>query len=101
MAGAISRLFAACNAAVLREGELVALRYMGLEHAPTELKELDADSLTKLRTDTIRALKKFAKGRPRDLASKIVPAKKKAPAGHLQRIALEPERIELVGLDGW
>lgn len=27
MAGAISRLFAACNAAVLREGELVALRY--------------------------------------------------------------------------
>jgi hypothetical protein len=75
--------------------------YMGLESAPGELKELDADSLTKLRTDTLRALKKFAKGRPRDLASRIIPTKKKTPAGHLQRIALEPERIELVGLDGW
>ena len=75
-------------------------RYLGFKTKRTD-SENDVDSLTKVRADTLRVLGKFAKGRPRDLASRVVPEKKKAAGVNLQRIALEPERIEFLGVDDW
>jgi len=78
------------------QGELVE-KLMTLESPPGELKEVDDDNLRKMRSDTVKRLHKWSTGRPREAAAMIIPSRKKLSAGHVQRIALDPDRIEVVG----
>jgi CRISPR-associated protein (TIGR02584 family) len=103
-ANALERVAHACRSFGWNEDVRMDLlrRYMGLATESKEIDEEDqADSLTKLRADTLRALRKFAKGRPRDLGAMIVPAKRKEAGVNMQRLPLEPAHIEFLGVDGW
>jgi len=70
---------------------------MSTGNGPKTLKSLDEETLRKLRADTVRRIRLFCKGRPREVASSIVPARRKVSTGHMQRIALDPSRIEILG----
>lgn len=80
------------------QGELVD-RLMGLASPPKKLKELDEDNLRKMRSDTVTRIRRWSRNRPRELGTLVLPERKKLSAGSVQRIALDPDRIELVGVE--
>lgn len=80
------------------QGELVE-RLMGLASPPEKLKELDEDNLRKMRSDTVTRIRRWSRKRPRELGALLVPERKKLSTGSVQRIALDPERIELVDVE--
>lgn len=82
------------------QGELVD-KLMGLESPPKVLKEIDEDNLRKMRADTVKRIRQWSKGKPRELGSLVIPARKKLSTGNVQRIALEPDLIEFVGIPDW
>jgi CRISPR-associated protein (TIGR02584 family) len=74
---------------------------MGLASPPRKPKEIDEDNLRKMRADTVSRLRKWAKGRPRELSSLVMPEKRKLSTGNVQRLALDPDRIEFIGIADW
>ena len=75
---------------------------MSLRSPPVSAKDEDnEDPLRKLRADTIGRIRKAATGLPREVKALIVPGKTKLAGDNLQRIAIEPERIDFVGGPAW
>ena len=52
-----------------------------------------------LRSDTVTRIRRWSRKRPRELGALLVPERKKLSTGSVQRIALDPERIELVDVE--
>jgi len=76
-------------------------RFMSLRLPPGSVKDEDnEDPLRKLRADTVGRIRAAAAGLPREVKALIVPGKAKLAGDNMQRIAIEPERIEFVGGPG-